>query len=268
MPFISFLFGCFFTSFFAVNDVGMPCPYPFLSELIKTKDICILLSVPINQLVNQTYCLIMTLSCTELRALRRDVVLLIDGSDSSRSGFPAMRDFTQRIAENLDIAKDKDRIAVVQFSGDTKVHFYLRSHPTKDAVSRIIRTLRHRGGRERNTGAAFQYILDKVFTTQAGSRHHEGVKQVLIVLSGGPSSDSFIQQALSVHSRDIFIFFIGVNLVSPLSTELSNAYTFPIIDFGVLADILVDVLFALKHVTVAGKLTRLLHDIFLNELVC
>ena len=186
------------------------------------------------------------------------MVLLIDGSDSSRSGFPAMRDFTRRIAENLDIAKDKDRIAVVQYSGDTKVHFYLRSHSTKDTVIRIIRTLRHRGGSLRNSGAAFQYILDKVFTIQAGSRHHEGVKQVLIVLSGGPSSDSFMQQALSVHSRDIVIFFINTN--STLSSELKETYTFPISDFGVLPDILLDVLFALKHVTVAGKLTRLLRD--------
>lgn len=188
------------------------------------------------------------------------MVLLIDGSDSSRSGFPAMRDFTRRIAENLDIVKDKDRIAVVQYSGDTKVHFYLRSHSTKDAVLRIIRTLRHRGGSLRNTGAAIQYILDKVFTPQAGSRHHEGVKQVLIVLSGGPSSDSFMQQALSVNSRDIFIFFISINPVSPLSTQLKKTHTFPISDFGVLPDILLDVLFALRHVTVAGKLTRLLHD--------
>ena len=184
-------------------------------------------------------------------------MILIDGSDSSRSGFPAMRDFTRRIAENLDIAKDKDRIAVVQYSGDTKVNFYLRSHSTKDAVIRIIRTLRHRGGSLRNTGAAFQYILDKVFTVQAGSRHHEGVKQVLIVLSGGPSSDSFMQQALSVHSRDIFIFFISIDPVIPL---FKKSYTFPISDFGVLPDILLDVLFSLRHVTVAGKLSRRLHD--------
>lgn len=186
-------------------------------------------------------------------------MLLIDGSDSSRSGFPAMRDFTRRIAENLDIAKDKDRIAVVQYSGDTKVNFYLRSHSTKDAVIRIIRTLRHKGGSLRNTGAAFQYILDKVFTIQAGSRHREGVKQVLIVLSGGPSSDSFMQQALSVHSRDIFIFFISIDPVIPLSTEFIKSSIFPISDFGVLPDILLDVLFSLKHVTVAGKLSRL-HD--------
>lgn len=185
-------------------------------------------------------------------------MLLIDGSDSSRSGFPAMRDFTRRIAENLDIAKDKDRIAVVQYSGDTKVNFYLRSHSTKDAVIRIIRTLRHRGGSLRNTGAAFQYILDKVFTVQAGSRHREGVKQVLIVLSGGPSSDSFMQQALSVRSRDIFIFFISIDPVFPLSNEFINSYRFPISDFGVLPDILLDVLFSLRHVTVAGKLSKLL----------
>lgn len=187
------------------------------------------------------------------------MVLLIDGSDSSQSGFPAMRDFTRRIAENLNIANDKDRIAVAQYSGDTKVHFFLRSHSTNDTVIRIIRTLRHRGGSLRNTGAAFQYILDKVFTTQAGSRHHKGVKQVLIVLSGGPSSDPFMQQAQSVHSRDILIFFISINLVSPFSTELKKIYTFPISDFGVLPDILLDVLFALRHVTVAGKLTRLFH---------
>lgn len=193
---------------------------------------------------------------TELNTGKHDVVFLIDGSDSSQSGFPAVRDFIRRVVENLNLAKDKDRIAVVQYSGDTKVHFYLRSHSTKEAVIRIIRTLRHKGGRERNTGEALHTILDKVLIAPAGSRHEEGVKQVLILVSSGPSNDSFIKQATSLHAHGILSIIIGMNPVSPPLTPLKKTFLFPINDFRELPDILLDVLFTLRQITGTGKLTN------------
>uniref|UniRef100_A0A674BAB3 Collagen type VI alpha 3 chain n=1 Tax=Salmo trutta TaxID=8032 RepID=A0A674BAB3_SALTR len=183
-------------------------------------------------------------SLVESRIGRRDVVFLIDGSDSSRSGFPAMRDFVRRVVENLDVAEDRDRVAVIQFSSDAVVYIYLSSFSSKDTVISKIRTLRHKGGRSRNTETALQYVKDNVFSTISGSRHLEGVPQVLILLTGGPSSDSARQPASTLKDLGILSFSIGTDSVG-LPTTAHN-FVFPINDFGELPDILLDVLFTLK----------------------
>uniref|UniRef100_A0A4W5KAN3 Collagen, type VI, alpha 3 n=1 Tax=Hucho hucho TaxID=62062 RepID=A0A4W5KAN3_9TELE len=183
-------------------------------------------------------------SLVESRIGRRDVVFLIDGSDSSRRGFPAMRDFVRRVVENLDVAEDRDRVAVIQFSSDAVVYFYLSSFSSKDTVIRKIRTLRHKGGRSRNTGTALQYVKDNVFSAISGSRHLEGVPQVLILLTGGPSSDSARQPASTLKDLGILSFSIGTDSIG-LPTTAHN-FVFPITDFGELPDILLDVLFTLK----------------------
>lgn len=190
-------------------------------------------------------------SLVESRIGRRDVVFLIDGSDSSRSGFPAMRDFVRRVVENLDVAKDRDRVAVIQFSSDAVVYFYLSSFSSKDTVISKIRSLRHKGGKSRNTETALQYVKDNVFSTISGSRHLEGVPQVLILLTGGPSSDSARQPASTLKDLGILSFSIGTDSVG-LPTTAHN-FVFPITDFGELPDILLDVLFTLKHTTRIGK---------------
>ncbi|CDQ71231.1 unnamed protein product [Oncorhynchus mykiss] len=186
-------------------------------------------------------------SLVESRIGRRDVVFLIDGSDSSRSGFPAMRDFVRRVVENLDVAKDRDRVAVIQFSSDAVVYFYLSSFSSKDTVISKIRSLRHKGGKSRNSETALQYVKDNVFSTISGSRHLEGVPQVLILLTGGPSSDSARQPASTLKDLGILSFSIGTDSVG-LPTTAHN-FVFPITDFGELPDILLDVLFTLKHTT-------------------
>nr|XP_046214442.1 collagen alpha-3(VI) chain-like isoform X6 [Oncorhynchus gorbuscha] len=178
---------------------------------------------------------------------RRDVVFLIDGSDRSRSGFPAMRDFVRRVVENLDVAEDRDRVAVSQFSSDAVVYFYLSSFSSKDTVISKIRSLRHKGGKSRNTETALQYVKDNVFSTISGSRHLEGVPQVLILLTGGPSSDSARQPASTLKDLGILSLSIGTDSVG-LPTTAHN-FVFPITDFGELPDILLDVLFTLKHTT-------------------
>lgn len=186
---------------------------------------------------------------------KRDVVFLIDGSDESRSGFPAIRDFVRRVVENLDVAQKKDRIAVVQYSKDTAVHFYLSSYSTKDNVIMKIRTLRHKGGRPRNTGAALQYVQDNIFSTVFGSRHLEGVPQVLILLSGGASNDNVWQQDALLQHLDILSFSIGTDPSGLPSTATRKSFVFPISDFGELPDTLMDVLFNLKRVAFVGKFT-------------
>ncbi|KAK6292732.1 hypothetical protein J4Q44_G00373170, partial [Coregonus suidteri] len=111
----------------------------------------------------------------ESQAPRRDVVFLLDGSDGTRSGFPAMRDFVQRVVETLSVDENKDRVAVVQYSRDPSAQFYLNTYTTKGEILNTVRGLRHKGGRPLNTGAALQYVRDNVFTASSGSRRLESV---------------------------------------------------------------------------------------------
>ncbi|XP_062421245.1 uncharacterized protein col6a3 [Pungitius pungitius] len=139
----------------------------------------------------------------------RDVVFLLDGSDGTRTGFRAMQDFVQRVVERLSVDDSKDRVSVVQYSRDPTAHFYLNTYGTKAQMLDIVRGLRHKGGRPLNTGAALQYVRDNVFTASAGSRRLEGAPQVLILLSGGRSSDSVDAAASALKQLGVLTFAIG-----------------------------------------------------------
>ncbi|XP_044222488.1 collagen alpha-3(VI) chain-like [Thunnus albacares] len=143
------------------------------------------------------------------KAPGRDVVFLLDGSDGTRTGFPAMRDFVQRVVETLSVDDNKDRVSVVQYSRDPAVQFYLNTYTTKGEVLDTVKGLRHKGGRPLNTGAALQFVRDNVFTPSAGSRHLEGVPQVLILLSGGRSFDSVDEPASALKQLGVLTFAIG-----------------------------------------------------------
>ena len=124
-------------------------------------------------------------SIVEKQPRGRDVVFLLDGSDGTRTGFPAMRDFVQRVVETLSVDDNKDRVSVVQYSRDAEVDFYLNTYTNREDIVESVRGLKHRGGRPRNTGAALQYVRDNVFTSSSGSRRQQGVSQMFILLNGG-----------------------------------------------------------------------------------
>ncbi|XP_051258609.1 collagen alpha-3(VI) chain isoform X1 [Dicentrarchus labrax] len=159
----------------------------------------------------------------ERKAPGKDVVFLLDGSDSTRSGFPAMRDFVQRVVETLSVDDNKDQVSVVQYSRDPAVQFYLNTYTTKAEILDTVRGLRHKGGRPLNTGAALQYLGDNVFTASAGSRRQEGVPQVLILLSSGRSFDSVDAPASALKQLGVLIFAIGTRSAdSRQLQEISN----------------------------------------------
>ncbi|XP_034549561.1 collagen alpha-3(VI) chain [Notolabrus celidotus] len=140
---------------------------------------------------------------------KKDIVFLLDGSDGTRNGFPAMRDFVERVVEKLNVGQDKDRVSVVQYGRDSEVHFYLNTFTTKQDILDAVRGLRHRGGRPLNTGAALQYVRDNVFTSSSGSRRLQGVPQMLILLNGGRSFDNVDTPASALKQQGIFVVGIG-----------------------------------------------------------
>lgn len=136
-------------------------------------------------------------------------MFLLDGSDATRSSFPAMQDFVQRTVETLSVDDNRDRVSVVQYSRDPTVQFYLNTYTTKGQILDTVRGLRHKGGRPLNTGAALQYVRDNVFTASAGSRRQQGVPQVLVLLSDGRSSDNVDEPAAALKQMGVLTFAIG-----------------------------------------------------------
>ncbi|XP_063743989.1 collagen alpha-3(VI) chain-like [Eleginops maclovinus] len=141
---------------------------------------------------------------------KRDLVFLLDGSDESRNGLPAIREFIRRMMEDLEIGEDKIRVSVVQYSNDNTVYLKLKTHRSKKAIIHAVRSLRHKGGRPRNTGAALQFVRDHVFTPSSGSRRLEGVPQILFLLTGGKSNDDVSQAALNLKEIGVLSFAIGM----------------------------------------------------------
>uniref|UniRef100_A0A4W6CXL7 VWFA domain-containing protein n=1 Tax=Lates calcarifer TaxID=8187 RepID=A0A4W6CXL7_LATCA len=140
---------------------------------------------------------------------RDDIVFLLDGSDGTRNGFPAMLDFVERVVEKLNVGENNDRVSVVQYGRDAEVHFYLNTYTTREDIVDSVRGLRHRGGRPLNTGAALQYVRDNVFTNSSGSRRLQGVPQMLILLNGGRSFDNVDTPASALKQQGIFVIGIG-----------------------------------------------------------
>ena len=185
----------------------------------------------------------------------RDIVFLLDGSDETQNGFESIRDFVGNIVEKLVLEEDKDRVSVVQFSQDSKVHFYLNTYSNKEDITNALRHLRHKGGKPLNTGAALQFVKDNVFTASAGSRYLEGVPQLLILLTGRRSNDDVQSAVTKLKEFGVMPLVVGVRKADTLELQMIShkpSYSFSIPTFHDLPSIQQQVV---STITQESKLT-------------
>uniref|UniRef100_A0A8C2G8I8 Collagen type VI alpha 3 chain n=1 Tax=Cyprinus carpio TaxID=7962 RepID=A0A8C2G8I8_CYPCA len=185
----------------------------------------------------------------EIGINKRDIVFLLDGSDDSKNGLLAIREFIRRMAEDLDIDQNIVRVAVIQYSEDALTYFLLNTYSSKKAVIYAINGLTAKGGRNLNTGAALQYVRDHVFTAASGSRHQLGVPQLLIVMTGGGSSDDVAGPAEDLKNSGVLSIAIGIkNAVEAelQSIAFSPRFIFNLSAFGELLNIQPDILSFIK----------------------
>ncbi|NXU55244.1 CO6A3 protein, partial [Turnix velox] len=140
-----------------------------------------------------------------------DLIFLIDGSNNIGSGnFQAICDFLVNLIESLRVGAQQTHIGVVQYSDQPTTEFTLNTYSTKADVLEAIKALSFRGGEEANTGAALEFVVENLFTQAGGSRIEEAVPQILVLISGGESSDDIREGVLAVKQASIFAFSIGV----------------------------------------------------------
>ncbi|XP_061858652.1 collagen alpha-3(VI) chain isoform X2 [Colius striatus] len=153
-----------------------------------------------------------------------DLIFLIDGSNNIGSvNFQAIRDFLVNLIESLRVGAQQIQIGVVQYSDQPSTEFALNSYSTKADVLDAVKALSFRGGEEANTGAALEFVVENLFTQAGGSRIEEAVPQILVLISGGESSDDIREGLLAVKQASIFSFSIGV--LNADSAELQQIAT-------------------------------------------
>ena len=119
-----------------------------------------------------------------------DLVILIDGSQNvGAANFPFVRDLALRIIEKLDVGRDTIRVALAQYNADPEIKFYLNSYDSKSSVLEAVKSLAYLGGYESNLGAALEEVAARLLSQSAGGRADDGVPQMLLVISAGPSTD-------------------------------------------------------------------------------
>lgn len=170
----------------------------------------------------------------ELESPERDIVFLLDGSDDTLSGFPAMKTFVQQVVETLSVGENKDRVSVVQYSQDQQTHFSLNTYTDKQAVLTAVRQLDHRGGQPRNTAAALEQVRRNAFAESSGGRYKEGIPQILILLTGGRSRDDVTRAAADLKKEKVVPFCIGTKTADILELQSiahNPSYAFSVLTF-------------------------------------
>ncbi|XP_044888095.1 collagen alpha-3(VI) chain isoform X2 [Mauremys mutica] len=141
---------------------------------------------------------------------KKDIVFLIDGTTALGTGqFGAIRDFIIKIIQRLEIGPDLIQVAVAQYADTVKPEFYFSSSQNKKDVIATIRRLKSMGGTTLNTGSALDFVRKNFFTSSAGYRSDEGVLPMLVLITGGKSTDDVAQPAAEIKRNGIVVLTIG-----------------------------------------------------------
>lgn len=162
-----------------------------------------------------------------------DIVFLIDGSDNTGSAnFAVIRDFLVNVLERLSVGNQQIRVGVVQYSDEPQTVFSLDTYPSKATVLDAVKRLSFSGGELANIGLALDFVVENLFTRTGGSRAEEGVPQVLVLISAGPSSDEIRDGVVALKQASVFSFGLGAQAASRaelqhIATDHSLVFTVP-----------------------------------------
>ncbi|XP_060036883.1 collagen alpha-6(VI) chain [Erinaceus europaeus] len=148
-----------------------------------------------------------------------DIVFVIDSSGSiDHNEYNIMKDFMTDLVKKADVGKNQVRFGALKYADDPEVLFYLDNLDTKWEVISKLQNDQPMGG-STYTAEALSFS-DHMFTEARGSRLHQGVPQVLIVITDGESHDKEKLNATAKALRDKGILVLAVGIAGANQEEL------------------------------------------------
>ncbi|XP_053566419.1 collagen alpha-1(XII) chain isoform X2 [Bombina bombina] len=152
-----------------------------------------------------------------------DVVFLVDGSWSvGRNNFKYILEFISSLVSAFDIAEDKTRVGVVQYSSDTRTEFNMNVYYNKADLLSAVKRIPYKGGNTM-TGEAIDYLIKNSFVESAGSR--KGFPKVAIIITDGKSQDEVEIPARELRNQGVEVFSLGIKAAD--AKELKQMASLP-----------------------------------------
>ncbi|KAL4223789.1 hypothetical protein ACF0H5_017255 [Mactra antiquata] len=148
-----------------------------------------------------------------------DVVFIVDMSSSIWvEDFKRQKRFLSDVVSHFDVNKGKTRVAMIMFSDNAKVQFYLDQYDNINDITDAISVVKSAGGIT-NTHMALELMMNDVLTKEHGARPN--VAHICIIITDGRSRvpDATIEAAERVHASGVYVFSVGVGNMTD-STEL------------------------------------------------
>uniref|UniRef100_A0A3B5M7Q7 VWFA domain-containing protein n=1 Tax=Xiphophorus couchianus TaxID=32473 RepID=A0A3B5M7Q7_9TELE len=185
-----------------------------------------------GNLLEFMFCHIFVYFAATLDLGKKDIIFLIDGSDTTGpNGIAHIRDFIVSIVQQLDVQPDKVRVAVVQYADRAKTEFSLNTHNNKQAVLSAVKRLRQMGGRSSQLANAIDHVLENEVKPLAGVRLSDA-SQHLVVLTGGPSSQPVSISGPLLKNKRVNCIGVGTgnadrSQLSQIATSSEDVVTVP-----------------------------------------
>ncbi|XP_061434680.1 collagen alpha-3(VI) chain-like [Lethenteron reissneri] len=148
-----------------------------------------------------------------------DVIFAIDGSAGvAAADFTLIKGFVAQIVQGLSVGAAQVRVGLVQLSGKQSSEFKLGQFSSQQEVVAAVGKVSAHGG-SRAIGATVQFVLATAFSQAEGGRAGDGVPQVLVIITGGASSDAVAQYRGLMRAQGVRSFVVGIGAFQLLDLQ-------------------------------------------------
>ncbi|NXE84114.1 CO6A6 protein, partial [Cochlearius cochlearius] len=154
---------------------------------------------------------------------KADVMLLMDGSRNiDEENFRIMMDFVTSVI-NPAVIVQNTKIGFALYGGVYKEEFNLGFFPNRSELEFKIQSIKQIKGRQSNIANALEKVK-RNFQPGKGSRIHENIQQILLVIIAGRTSSRAARAAESLRKKGVDIYAIGVgNVDQSQLTEITGS---------------------------------------------
>ncbi|CAM9373230.1 unnamed protein product [Lampetra planeri] len=226
-----------------ISELGQMASSPASKFVYNVDDFSALAGI--SEQILQTVCVTVEEITTQLacsKASVADIVFLIDGSWSiGNINFQQMRSFLYTLVEGLDVAPDKVRVGMAQYSGDARTEFLMNTYADKASLLNYLKTLPYKGGNTK-TGLGIEFLMQNHLTEAAGSRRAQNVPQVVIIITDGKSQDDVAGPAETMRNMGASVYAIGIkdadiSELGQMASSPASKFVYNVDDFSALAGI-------------------------------
>ena len=142
-----------------------------------------------------------------------DILLIVDGSTSvKRQNFKKVRRFLQKLVMELNVGENNNRIALIQFSEETKtkVEFGFDRYYDARKIGRAINKMAYQSGQMTMTGHALGLANDQIFTGQHGDRVQASDTVILVADGGAHDRTQALENAEKLKKRGVHVVTVYI----------------------------------------------------------